>query len=182
MIYYNDIIFSKEECNDILTSANNFVQSVVGVNYNNELYDLVANTNKRKSTQSEMVVTPDSFIYKKINEIINTFDYKLVCDEFHYDVIKYKEGDFVWRHKDENGERMFTIVVQLNEEDSYNGGEFKYWIDDSEHEMNKSIGFGMAFKAGVYHEVKPVISNERHSFVSFVKFSDVKKIGKAVLI
>jgi predicted 2-oxoglutarate/Fe(II)-dependent dioxygenase YbiX len=182
MIYYNDIIFSKEECNDILNSANDFTQSVVGVNYNNELYDLVANTNKRKSTQSEMVATPDSFIYKKINEIINTFDYKLICDEFHYDVIKYKESDFVWRHRDENDVRMFTIVVQLNEEDSYDGGEFKYWLDDTEYQMDKQIGHGIAFKASVFHEVKPVISNERHSFVSFVKFSDVKKIGKSVLI
>ena len=77
---------------------------------------------------------------------------------------------------------MFTIVVQLNDEDSYEGGEFKYWLGESEYEMNKTIGHGMAFKAGVYHEVKPITLNERHSFVSFVKFSDVKKIGKAILI
>jgi predicted 2-oxoglutarate/Fe(II)-dependent dioxygenase YbiX len=179
MIYYNDIIFSKDECVEILSSADNFIQSVVGVNYNNELYDMVANTKKRKSTQCEMTALPESLIYKRINEIINKFDYKLVCDVFHYDIIKYNVGDFVWRHKDDNGERMFTIVIQLNEGDSYDGGEFIYWVNDEEHTMSKNIGTGMAFKTGVYHEVKPVITNERHSFVSFVKFSDVKKIGKA---
>lgn len=182
MVYYNDVIFSKKECENILKSATDFIQSVVGVNYNNEMYDMVANTNKRKSTQCELTASTDSFIYTKLNKIVKSFNYELVCDVLHYDVIKYKEGDFVWKHKDENSERIFTIVVQLSEADLYTGGEFKYWLNDVEYQMNKQIGFGIAFKASVFHEVKPVISNERYSFVSFIKFSDVKKIGKVDLI
>lgn len=182
MIYYNDIIFSDAECDEILNSANNFKQSVLGVNYNNEQHDLVTNVSKRKSTQCEMKASPDSFIYKKINEITNTFGYKLNCDILHYDIIKYKEGDFVWRHRDENGERMFTVVAQLNESKSYDGGDFKYWLDDEEREMNRDKGHGIVFKTNVFHEVKPVITNERHSFVCFVKYSDIKKIGKLSII
>jgi predicted 2-oxoglutarate/Fe(II)-dependent dioxygenase YbiX len=183
MIYYNDILFTKEECQNILDSTDNFVESILGVSYNsNEIYDTVSKNNKRKSTQCEMQATPNSFMYERINSIIKTFDYELVCDIFYYDVIKYKEGDFIWRHKDDNGERMFSIVAQLNDGDAYEGGNFKYWEDDIEFDMSKDIGTGMAFKAGVYHEVKPIIKGERYSFVSFVKFSDVKKIGKQALI
>lgn len=182
MIYYNDVIFSKQECVDILNSTNEYIQSVVGINYNNELYDMVANTNKRKSTQAEMSAKQDTFIYKRINEIVNTFNYKLVCDELNYDIIKYKESDFVWKHRDENGERMFTIVVQLNEDNSYTGGEFVYWLDGVEYQMDKNIGMGIAFKASVFHEVKAVIIGERHSFVSFIKFTDIEKIGGKGLI
>lgn len=182
MIYYNDVIFSKEECEDILKSSTNFIQSVVGVNYNSEMYDLVENTKKRKSTQCELAAPTDSFIYKKINKIINTFDYQLICDTLHYDVIRYKEGDFVWKHRDENDVRMFSIVAQLTDGNLYDGGEFVYSLNNIEHQMNKRIGYGIAFKASVLHEVKPVLSNERYSFVSFIKFSDVKKIGKVILI
>ena len=183
MIYYNDILFTKEECQDILNSADNYVESILGVSYNsNEIYDTVSKNNKRKSTQCEMQATPNSFMYERINSMIKKFDYELVCDIFHYDIIKYKAGDFIWRHKDDNGERMFSIVAQLNEGDTYQGGDFKYWDDNVEMNMSRSIGTGMAFKAGVFHEVKPIIEGERHSFVSFVKFSDVKKIGKQALI
>lgn len=182
MVYYNHVIFSKEECENILKSANDFVQSVVGVNYNNEMYDMVANTNKRKSTQCELAASTDSFIYTKLNKIIKAFNYELVCDILHYDVIRYNEGDFVWKHKDENNERIFTIVVQLSDEDDYEGGEFVYWLNNNEFTMSKKLGIGIAFKANVYHEVKPVVSNKRYSFVSFVKFSDVKKLGKVDLI
>ena len=182
MIYYNDVIFSKEECVKILDSADNFIQSVVGVNYNSKMYDLVENTKKRKSTQCELTSTIDSFIYKKLNEIINTFNYELVCDVLYYDVIKYNEDDFVWKHKDANDVRIFTIVIQLSESDSYEGGEFKYWLGDIEYEMDKNIGHGIAFKSNVFHEVKPVTKRERYSFVSFIKLSDVKRLGKPGLI
>jgi predicted 2-oxoglutarate/Fe(II)-dependent dioxygenase YbiX len=129
-----------------------------------------------------MQATPNSFMYERINSIIKTFDYELVCDTFYYDVIKYKEGDFIWRHKDDNGERMFSIVAQLNKGEAYKGGDFKYWEGDDELQMSRSVGTCIAFKAGVYHEVEPIIEGERYSFVSFVKFSDVRKIGKQALI
>ena len=183
MIYYNGVIFSKNECEDILNSCNNYVKSLLGVSYtSNEIYDTVNQDSKRKSTQCEMQATPNSFIYERINSILKTFDYELVCDVFYYDIIKYKEGDFIWKHKDDNGDRMFSIVVQLNNKDSYEGGDFMYWLNNTEYKMSKKIGYGIAFKSSVFHEVKPITSKERHSFVSFVKFSDVKKIGKVDLI
>ena len=48
--------------------------------------------------------------------------------------------------------------------------------------MDRTIGFGMLFKTGVYHEVTEVIDGERYSFVSFINFNDVAKIGGRGLI
>jgi hypothetical protein len=182
MIYYNDIIFSREECTEILNSADKFVESGLDVVVNGVDYGWTSNVNKRKSMQCEKIALPGSLVYDRIDKIISKFDYKLMCDELNYDIIKYKEGDFIWKHKDDKGNRIFSFVIQLNEGDTYDGGEFKYWVDNNEFEMSKNIGIGMIFQAGVYHEVKPIIKGERHSFVSFLKLSDVKKIGKQALI
>lgn len=182
MIYHNEVIFSEQECKQILESAKDFKESILGISYNGHEYDTRGNTKKRKSTQAEMSATPDTFIYQKLNQIIKTFDYELNVDTFYYDVIRYQTDDFIWRHKDDNGTRFFSVVIQLSDSESYDGGDFKYWINNIEYTLNRNKGWGVIFKSDVYHEVKPVISGERYSFISFVKFSDVKKIGNVALI
>lgn len=182
MIYYNDVIFSKEECVDILNSATNFVESGLDVVVNNVDYGWTANTNKRKSSQCELVATSNSFVYTRLNEIVNKCGYNLICDELPYDIIKYKEGDFIWKHKDDKGTRLLSFVIQLNEGDTYEGGDFAYWLGDTELSMGRDVGVGMVFKTGVYHEVKPITKGIRHSFVTFIKYADVSQKGGRGLI
>lgn len=182
MIYFNDVIFSKEECETILNDADTYLESGLDMVVNNVDYGWTSNQNKRKSTQCTKYVKGDSFIYKRINEVIGTFGYKISIDEFKYDIIKYQIGDFIWKHKDDKGKRIFSFVLQLNDTDNYEGGDFKYWIDDTEHIMNRQQGFGMIFKAGVYHEVTPVTKGERHSFVAFLNFDEIKQLSGPTLI
>lgn len=182
MVYFNDVIFSKEECKDILNSATNFVESGLDVVVNNIDYGWTTDTKKRKSSQCELVAASNSFVYNRLNQIVNKCGYELTCDTLPYDIIKYKEGDFIWKHKDDKGSRLLSFVIQLNNGDSYGGGEFAYWLNGEELNMSKNIGVGMVFKTGVYHEVKPIISGERYSFVTFIKYTDVTEIGGKGLI
>lgn len=182
MIFYEGEVFTKDECVEILQNAIDFESSGLDMSVNNRDYTKVYLPNKRKSTQCEKVTTKGEFIYEKINQILKKFDYEISENELTYDVIKYQEGDFIWKHKDDRNNRLFSFVIQLDNDEDYTGGDFVYWINENELFMTRKQGFGMIFKAGVYHEVKPVVSGTRHSFVSFLRTDQIKKLSKAPLI
>ena len=181
MIYYNGFVFTIDECKLILDSASDWIQSGLNNSIGNKMVGTVYLPKKRKSKQSAQLVGKDSFIYQKINKILNSFGYEITIDEFLFDIIKYEEGDFIWKHKDDMDNRLFSFVIQLDESSTYEGGDFIGWLDDNEFVMNREIGNGMIFKAGVYHEVKPVTKGVRHSFVSFLTLDQIKQISQKSL-
>ena len=182
MIYFKNVIFTKDECDTILESANNWESSGLDTSISNKIIGRVYSPKKRKSTQSLQYTQKESFIYTKVNQALISFGYELNVESFGYDIIKYKEGDFIWKHKDDMADRLFSLVVQLNESDEYEGGNFLGWVDDDEFTMDRSKGYGMIFKAGVYHEVKPITKGERNSFVLFLKSSEIKSLNKQSFI
>jgi predicted 2-oxoglutarate/Fe(II)-dependent dioxygenase YbiX len=182
MIYYNDIIFTKEKCDDILMSANDFQKSGLQKQVDTVDYGWTYNPKKRKSTQCLMSAPKGTQLFEKINNVLNGFGYEICIDEFKYDVIKYQEGDFIWRHKDDGGKRIFSLVLQLNNSEDYEGGDFKYWVDENEMTLPRVKGHGIIFKSSVFHEVTPVIDGERHSLVSFLNFGEIKQLAGPALI
>ena len=181
MIYYNGYIFTKEECDDILNSTTEYTNSKLGVAVNSTEYGTSYLPKKRKSTQCSMLASNDSIVYTKINEILKSIDYEFILDEIYYDVIKYNVGDFIWKHTDGGGERRYTVSIQLNGGNEYEGGDFKYWENSNENILNRDAGYGMVFKADTYHEVTEITDGVRYSFVLFIKNSDIRKISKASL-
>jgi hypothetical protein len=181
MVYYDGFVFTKDECESILNSATTWEKSSLKNSVGSKIVGSVYLPKKRKSKQSEQIVGKDSFIYKKINNILNSFNYELVIDEFAYDVVKYEEGDFIWKHKDDMENRLLSFVIQLNDDLDYEGGDFLYWLDD-EYRMDRKQGNGIIFKAGVYHEVKPITKGIRHSFVSFLTLNQIRQISKKSFI
>ena len=182
MIYYDGCVFTNEECEEILKHAQEFKKSGLDIAIGEKDYGTSYLPNKRKSTQSAQTSKRGEFVFDKINEILKSFNYKIIEDELPFDVIKYEEGDFIWRHRDDKGNRLFSFVIQLNDENNYVGGDFRYWIKEEEHLMTRKRGHGMIFLAGVYHEVLPVISGTRHSFVSFLRSDQVVSLEPVRLI
>jgi predicted 2-oxoglutarate/Fe(II)-dependent dioxygenase YbiX len=182
MLYFKNVIFTKDECNSILESADKWEASGLDTSIDNQIIGRVYRPKKRKSTQSLQYTQKGSFIYTNINHALMSFGYELSVDSFGFDIIKYKEGDFIWKHKDDMADRLFSVVVQLNKASDYIGGEFIGWLGEDEFVMDRNQGYGMIFKAGVYHEVKPITKGERNSFVLFLKFSEVKSLKKLALI
>jgi hypothetical protein len=178
MVYYNGYILTKEECDEILNSADDYTDSKLGVAVNSTEYGVSYLPKKRKSTQCSISAYKNSNLYNKINEILKSIDYEFVVDEIHYDVIKYKVGDFIWKHTDGGGERRYTLSIQLNNGSEYEGGDFKYWENSNETILNKDAGYGAIFKADTYHEVTEITNGIRYSFVLFIKNNDIKKISK----
>lgn len=182
MVYFQNIIFTKDECKSILDSAIEWEDSGLDTSIDNTVIERVYRPKKRKSTQSLQKAEKDSMVYNKVNQALMSFGYELCVDSFGYDVIKYQVGDFIWKHKDDMADRLFSLVAQLNKSTDYEGGDFLRWDEENEFKMDRSLGYGMIFKAGVYHEVTPVTAGERHSFVLFLKSTEVKSLKKQALI
>ena len=69
----------------------------------------------------------------------------------------------------------------MDEDTSYEGGDFKYWLKEEEHIMSRKQGYGMIFLAGVYHEVLPIISGTRRSFVTFLRSDQIVSLKPVAL-
>lgn len=178
MIYYNGYVFTKEECKTILDSTTEYTDSVLGVAVNDTEHGTAYQPKKRKSTQCLMVAYKNSFIYNRINEIIGMNGYEFIVDKLYYDVIKYNEGDFIWKHMDGGGQRIFTLAAALNAGTEYGGGDFKYWVHSNENTTIREAGYGILFKSDTYHEVTTITSGVRYSFVLFIKNNEIRRIGK----
>lgn len=90
-------------------------------------------------------------------------------------LLKYNKGDFLKRHIDSGKgpileQRQWSLMVQLNDESEYTGGDFTV----GDFIMPKQKGFCCLFNGGsVFHEVKPVTSGTRLSFITWFAESDL---------
>lgn len=182
MVYFQNIIFTKDECKSILDLATEWEASGLHTSVDNVIIDKVYKPNKRKSTQSLQKAERGSMVYTKVNQAIMSFGYELCVDSFGYDVIKYKVGDFIWKHTDDGADKLFSLVAQLNKSTDYEGGDFLRWDGENSFKMDRSLGYGIIFKSNVYHEVTHITEGERHSFVLFLKSSEIKSLKKQALI
>jgi predicted 2-oxoglutarate/Fe(II)-dependent dioxygenase YbiX len=183
MVFYNDVMFSNEECLDISNSADVFEDSKLDILIGNKKYGSEVDYKKRKSIQSKKVAKVGSLIYDRIRDIIDTFGYELIVDEFNYDIIKYDEGSFLYKHKDGDGYslRVLSIITQLSDDTDYVGGDLLFWENDTQKVLNRTKGVGIIFKHNVYHEVTMVTSGKRVSFVCFLETGHVRKKGNQSL-
>jgi predicted 2-oxoglutarate/Fe(II)-dependent dioxygenase YbiX len=183
MVFYNDVMFSEQECLDIINLADVFEDSKLDILIGSKKYGSEVDYKKRKSIQSKKLATVGSLVYDRISNIINSFGYELIVDSFNYDIIKYSEGSFLYKHKDGDGYslRVLSIIGQLSSDTDYEGGDLKFWEGDDEKVLNRTKGMGIIFKHNVYHEVTTVTSGERISFVCFLETIHVRKKGNQSL-
>lgn len=67
------------------------------------------------------------------------------------------------------GNRKLTLIIQLSEKDSYEGGVLI--IDNNP--ISKQIGNLVLFDSGVIHEVTKLSSGERFVLVSWIEIDDM---------
>jgi len=179
MVFFQDIILDKPICDGIKRSITNWEIAGYYVKKNKTEYDVVYRPDKRKSYRSDITITQDSQVYNSLNNAFNTFGYELISENLKGSVIKYFEGDFLSKHTDLSDdfiERMFFVIVQLNQTYDYEGGDFTYYIDDVEYDMDRTIGSVLIIKPEVPHEVKIIENGERCSLIFWVNSNEVKKI------
>jgi SM-20-related protein len=90
--------------------------------------------------------------------------------------LRYEKGDFFVRHQDGNSHqndfdhlriRRISIVVFLN--DSFTGGSLNFYDQTTTFALMGETGLLVAFKSDIFHEVLPVTSGERFTFVSWFR-------------
>src|SRR5688572_28270035 len=98
--------------------------------------------------------------------------------------LRYEKGDFFVRHQDGNTHqndfdhlriRRISIVVFLNDtsvepqENCFSGGALTFYDQKTTFPLMGETGMLVAFKSDTFHEVLPVTSGERFTFVSWFR-------------
>jgi predicted 2-oxoglutarate/Fe(II)-dependent dioxygenase YbiX len=154
-----EVLFTKDECNHILSFAINKEYQKSEIND----VDKERKVEHRARNSEEIKLNGNlfNFILPKLKKfgIISMPDY--------VSIIKYETGCFFKKHLDADKvqNRYKSMVVQLSDETDYGDGNMIYYLDDTSINFKKTIGNTVIFNSDVLHEVTPITSGTRYSFV-----------------
>lgn len=121
-------------------------------------------------------IDSNKWIFRKLTDVI--FEINRQYFNFDLDYIQnlqftsYEVGDKYRKHTDTSSlaerPRKLSFIIQLSEETSYKGGEFKLYYSDEPYIAEKKIGTLTAFPSYALHEVDSVTEGHRYSLVGWV--------------
>lgn len=183
MFLHGDKMLTREECNQLVKSVKKFTKAKLFYKGNKGETKSVFMPNQRNSLQKQLTLHKGTLLYNKINCLIEKNGYSLNVNSVKFNILKYKKGHFIYKHKHDRGGNIFlTFVIQLNDSSDYQGGDFVYWIDGKEYRMDREIGYGLIIGPEVEHEVEIVTQGERHSFILFLTYPELKSLSKPSII
>ena len=147
----------------------------------------VIHENIRKTTSlhpsSETITQVHDHLSKQKSSLETHFGLRLTdCEPPQF--LRYVKGDFFVRHQDGNTHqndfdhlriRRISIVVFLNDasvepqENCFSGGALTFYDQTTTFPLMGETGLLVAFKSDTFHEVLPVASGERFTFVSWFR-------------
>lgn len=182
--FYQEVIFSKEECEKIINFYKIFPASAKKRKLepkidleNNRVDYIIKNTKNEKLGKSFYVYDIDrdentEWIFEKLLnwfQKVSGIKLKETPTVNGMTLLNYRVGDFFMKHKDIYPGfewRRWTINIQLDNQ--YKGGDYILYSGDKEIVLNKNIGNTIAYWAGTEHEVKEITEGERWSIVCSV--------------
>ena len=167
---YWDDAFSKEECEKIIKLGNSLVKKEGTIFGENKGF--------RKSKVSWLYPCDDTnWLYKRLTDIIVELNKRY----FQFDIDGFGEGLQFTHYKEPDGKykkhvdkgydgltRKLSLVLQLSDPDTYEGGDLLMHIDDPGQKIEKKQGKLVLFPSYVLHEVTPVTKGERYSLVAWL--------------
>jgi hypothetical protein len=165
MIVKQQVLFSKEECELIITlqKTNQQYWESKDRSYNSLVLQYNENTewifNRLKN-------------FFELETEIKIFKLKPYI-HFH----KYISGDWFGRHNDIRGDRISAVGVLLN--DNFKGGDFKLY-NPTEVILNKVVGNTYIFDVTIDHEITPILNDERYSLLWFLERDNIKVNNKLI--
>lgn len=169
-----EVLFSAEECKAILDLAGEFHSSKVTRRNSNPgedsfiFEDLSARVTE-ESSPSDLVVLSDIILPKV--EHLGIISLPKDCY-----LLKYNVGGKFIPHKDrepdvpETADRVYTFIIQLTEGSEYTGGN----LFIGQEKVNSTQGSVVLFDSNLMHNVTPVKSGQRHSFVAWLRDYNLK--------
>ena len=173
-MFTQKVLFTKEECNKILSQIEKFEKAQVINNDGIGRYDKDFRKTKISYLNSDKV---KDVILSKLSSLDNT----IISLPKKINILKYNVGDFFKKHQDRSKdgfhlERKKTLIIQLSDE-SYKGGILKVFQNTSipYTSCSTEIGNTIIFDSGYYHEVTPMLEGERHALVGWFEESNLKQ-------
>jgi hypothetical protein len=154
MILQEKILFSKEQCESIISHNNTYITNwIMGDRkYNSQPINY--------SLETEWLFDK----LKKFVEIETDIQIRTLKKQIHFHT--FKEGDWFGKHNDIRDRRVYAIGVLLN--DDFVGGDFKLY-NPFEQTLNKVVGNTYLFDVRIEHEITPILDGERYSLLWFLQ-------------
>jgi hypothetical protein len=159
MLIKEEILFTKEECESILSYSTNFSKNWEKNDrkYNSQLINYSLEVKWLFNRLIKFTEAVSDIKIKKIKETIH----------FH----KFVKGDWFDKHNDVLDNRMYAVGVLLN--DNFEGGDFKLY-NPIEQTLKKIAGNTYLFDVRIEHEIRPILDGERFSLLWFLQKENIK--------
>lgn len=169
MVLKEEILFTKEECDRIISYVTQWHDREISVDYN-------AKQNKigGKMLSHTLIWNDENkWVVEKIVNWVNTIPNikKIINNNIFTAYRNYKTGDFFIKHDDHikgGAERIYTIGVHLNKKEDFTGGDFKVYCSD-ENIINFETGKVYIFESTTPHSVELITSGNRITLMLFVE-------------
>jgi len=167
------VIFTKEECDRIINSADNLPKLYTDGGWEN--------TSTVNFTNYEIYNTEDNkWIFDRLLTFLKTnILEELISEPVKIDLLKYEKNDAFQLHRDSFFDRKYAVGCLLNDE--FEGGNFIVNTANGPFEVQKKAGNSYFFDVRLFHEVKRIESGTRWSLITFILNKNLNKKMKSVI-
>ena len=179
------VLFTEEECEQIMNlEGGKWFESKTVNRQDQELHSI---NPFRISTQRQVLIPKDSFITERLKQFgvkkivnIQKFRHQEEFDNNSYDrnlasILKYTKGGKFKRHQDRGSKgtewRYRTILIQLSNEDEYEGGDLVLKQSDKDNHYKLGRGDIIVFPSWMLHKVTPITKGKRRVVVGWAQGS-----------
>ena len=142
MILKEKILFSKEECESIISY--------------NETHITNWRMGDRKYNSQPIIYSLETkWLFDKLKKFVETkteIKFRSIKKQIHFH--KFTKGDWFGKHNDVSDKRLYAVGVLLN--DDFDGGDFKLY-NPNEIILDKIIGNTYVFDVRLTHEITPIL-------------------------
>jgi hypothetical protein len=159
MILQEKILFSKEECESIISYNNAHITNWI---MNDRKYD----------SQPINYSIETKWLFDKLKDFLQretNIEIRTIKKTIHFH--KFIKADWFGKHNDTRENRLYAVGVLLN--DDFEGGDFKLY-NPNEIILNKVIGNAYLFDVRIDHEITPILEGERYSLLWFLQNEHIK--------
>lgn len=170
MMLQEKILFSKKECDMIISYSEQWRNREISVEFNGH-----QNKIGGKMLSNTLIWNDENvWILERIIGWINTLPNikKIRNNNIFAAYRNYKTGDFFIKHDDhiKNGaERIYTIGIQLNSKEDFHGGDFKLYEGNNEKIINFETGKVYIFESSTPHSVDLITDGNRITLMLFIE-------------
>lgn len=176
-----DNVLTDDDCHHLIQKAYEIGFKVSGLG-NDAEGGVYTNKEIRNSLSARVPIEKNLWIQEKLIRALSKanshfkFDLGGIMD---LQVLKYNVGSYIKPHLDvyshcSQTQRKVTFVIQLSNDDEYDGGELRLHIDHEPIVMSKKKGNLIAFPAYTLHDVTTILSGHRYSCIGWCFGPDFK--------